>query len=103
MNEENRPKGFAHVEFEDAQSAKAALDLTGVDLDGRAVRLDLSAPSRGGGGGRGRGGFRGGSSRGGDRGGFRGGFRGGDRGGFRGGDRGGRGGFRGRGGNDFNS
>ncbi len=62
------------------------MELNGAELDGRAVRLDLSTSGRGGSGGRG--GFRGG-----DRGGFggRGGFRGGDRGGFRGG----RGGFRG--------
>ena len=83
LNEEGRAKGFAHVQFEEPSSAKAALALNGIELDGRAVRLDLSAPSRGGSS---RGGF------GGDRGGFggRGGFRGGDRGGF-----GGRGGFRG--------
>ena len=95
LNEEGRAKGFAHVQFEDPASAKKAIELNGQELDGREVRLDLSAPSTRGAGGD-RGGFRGG--RGGDRGGFRGGF-GGDRGGFRGGDRGGfrggRGGFRG--------
>jgi len=72
------------------------MELNGYDLDGRAVRLDLSQ-SRGGGGRGGRGGFGGG--RGGGRGGF-GGDRGG-RGGFgggRGGFGGGRGGFGDRGG-----
>jgi nucleolin len=115
QNEEGRSRGFAHIEFESNDGAKAALALNGTSVDGREVRLDLSnsGGGRGGRGGRGgdRGGFRGGRGgdrggfRGGDRGGFggRGGFRGGDRGGFRGGDRGGfrggrggdRGGFRG--------
>jgi nucleolin len=101
MGDDGRAKGFAHVQFSSPESAKAAMDLNGTELDGRAVRLDLSTSGRGGAGG-GRGGFRGGDRggfRGGDRGGFRGGFRGGDRGGFRGGFRGGdRGGFGGRGG-----
>ena len=63
------------------------MKLAGQELDGRAVRLDLSATrSRGGGGGRGGG-------RGGGFGGGRGGGRGGGFGGGRGGgDRGGRGG-----------
>lgn len=81
------PKGFCHVEFASPDDAKNALNtLAGQSLEGRALRLDMSAPRQGGGGGRG-GGFGGG--RGGDRG----------RGGFgRGGDRGGRGGGRGFGG-----
>ena len=89
MGDDGRAKGFAHVQFASPDAAKSAMDLNGQELDGRAVRLDLSTSGRGGAGG-GRGGFGG---RGGDRGGFggRGGFRGGDRGGFRGG----RGGFRG--------
>ena len=109
MGEDGRAKGFAHVQFSSPDGAKKAMELNGVELDGRAVRLDLSQSNRSGGGG-GRGGFGGGRGGFGDRGGFRGGF-GGDRGGFRGrggfgGDRGGfrggfggdRGGFRGRGG-----
>ena len=84
-HDDGRPKGFGHVEFEDTAAAKKGLEMNGYELDGRALRLDLST-SRGSGGGGGRGGFGGG--RGGDRGG-RGGF-GGGRGGF---DRGGRGGF----------
>lgn len=101
MGEDGRPKGFAHIEFESHDAAKSALDLNGSDLDGRALRLDLSSGSRGGGSG-----FGGGRGRSGDRGGFRGGRGGfGDRGfGDRGG-RGGRGGFRGGrggfGGGDF--
>jgi len=102
--ETDRPKGFAHIEFADpASAARAVAELNGGNLDGRAVRLDLSAThrpagaggfngGRGGGGGDrgGRGGFGGGRG-GGDRGG-RGGFGGGRGGGDRGG-RGGRGGF----------
>ena len=96
MGDDGRPKGFAHVEFENPESAKSALELNGQDLDGRALRLDLSSGSSRGGGS----GFGGGRGRSGDRGGFRGGRGGfGDRGGFRGGrggfggGRGGRGGF----------
>lgn len=82
MNEEGRPKGFAHIEFESPDAARKALDSNnGKEIDGREVRLDLASNggSRGGrggsrGGDRGRGGFRG---RGGDRGGRGGGFRGG--------------------------
>jgi nucleolin len=88
--ETQRPKGFAHVEFETAEGAQEALKLNGQELDGRGLRLDLSSSSGGGSRG-GRGGFGGGR---GGRGGF-GGFGGGGFGGGRGGDRGGRGGFRG--------
>jgi len=106
MGEDGRPRGFAHVEFDSNASALEAMKLAGQELDGRAIRLDLSISRRGGGGG-GRGGGRGGGfggGRGGDRGGRGGGFGGGrgfggDRGGgFRGGDRGG--GFRGGRGGD---
>jgi len=103
--ETGRPKGFAHVEFAlPADAAKAVQTLNGADLEGRGVRLDLSAPKqRGGFGDRGgRGGGRGGGFGGGRGGGFggdRGGSFGGRGGGFggRGGDRGGRGGGFGRG------
>ena len=98
MNEEGRPKGFAHVEFDEPQAANNALSLNGNQLDGRPLRLDISSSKKGGSSGGNRGGFGGG--RGGGFGGGRGGF-GGGRGGFgggRGGDRGGRGGFGGRGG-----
>ena len=93
MGEDGRSKGFAYVQFSSPDGAKKALELNGFELDGRAVRLDLSQSNKSGGGG-GRGGFGGG------RGGFgggRGGF-GGDRGGFggRGGFGYGRGGFGGR-------
>jgi len=79
LGEDERPRGFAHVEFSSNAEAVEAMKLAGQELDGRAVRLDLSATrSRGGGGGRGGG---------------RGGGFGGGRGGGRGfGDRGGRGG-----------
>jgi len=91
-------KGFAYIGFESVDQAQAAMDaLNGVDVAGRAVRLDFAQPrpegdSGGRGGGRG-GGFRGGRGGGGDRGGR--GGRGGSFGGGRGrggGDRGGRGG-----------
>lgn len=107
MGEDGRARGFCHVEFETPADAAEAMKLNGQELDGRAVRLDLSQNKRQGGGfggdrggrggfGGGRGGFGGGRGGfGGDRGG-RGGF-GGGRGGDRGG-RGGRGGFGGRGG-----
>jgi len=85
-------KGFAHVEFPDEDSTKAAIKLGGQNISGRPVRLDFalggsrpprsSTPERGGGGG----GFGGRSSFGGS-----GGARGGSRGGSgRGGARGGR-------------
>ena len=84
QDEDGRPRGFAHVEFSSGADATEGMKLAGQELDGRAVRLDLSQSRRGGGGGRG-----------GDRGGRGGGF-GGGRGGGRGfGDRGGRGGGRG--------
>lgn len=35
MNEEGRPKGFAHVEFETSDAAQAALKYNGEELDGR--------------------------------------------------------------------
>lgn len=73
-----RSRGFGYVEFaESSSAAKALAELNGVELGGRAVRLDLSSSSRGSGSGRGDRGDRGGS-----RGWFRG-ARGGDRGGFR--------------------
>lgn len=95
MGEDGRPKGFAHVEFETPDAAKSAVSLNGQELDGRALRLDLSHSSGGGGRGGGRGGFGGG--RGGGRGGFGGGGYGGGRGGFGGGRGGGFGGGRGGG------
>lgn len=61
-HEDGKPRGFAHVEFGSAEEAKEAVKLTGVELDGRTVRLDVSAPRRGAGfgGRRGRGPRRGG-------------------------------------------
>lgn len=114
MGEDGRARGFCHVEFATPAEATAAMSLNGQEIDGRGVRLDLSANKRSGPSG-GRGGFGGGRGGFGDRGG-RGGFGGGrgfgdrgGRGGFGGGrgfgDRGGRGGFGGgRGGRGgFNS
>ena len=100
LGEDERPRGFAHVEFETNAEAQEAMKLAGGMIDGRAVRLDLSQTRSRGGGGGGRGGGRGGGFGGGRGGGFGGGrggggFGGGRGGGFgggRGGDRGGRGG-----------
>ena len=108
---DGNPRGFAHCEFATPEDAKKSLAAHGQKVDGRAIRVDLSAPKSnsrgeggrdfggrdfGGRGGRGRGGF--GDRRGGfgDRRGGRGGF--GDRRGGFGDRRGGRGGFGGRGG-----
>jgi nucleolin len=85
--EDGRPKGFGYVEFLSQEDATKAVEKgrgsEGLEIDGRALRLDFSTPrpprDQNGGGG-----FGGG----------RGGGRGGSRGGF-GGDRGGRGGGRG--------
>lgn len=92
MGEDERPRGFAHVEFATVDDCKKAhAECAGQYIDNRAIRLDFSTskPGRGGGGfGGNRGGnARGGRGRGGDRGfGNRGGGRGG---GPRGGSRGG--------------
>ena len=43
MGEDGRARGFCHVEFESVSVAKDALKLNGQELDGRQVRLDLSA------------------------------------------------------------
>jgi len=43
MNEEGRPRGFAHVEFENPETALKALDLNGQTLDDRDVRLSLAS------------------------------------------------------------
>lgn len=85
---EGNPRGFAHVEFDSEEGVKKALELSGQELDGRRIRVDVAGnrPEKSGGhfGGnsRGRGGFGGGRGRGGFGGrGGRGGFRGG-RGGY---------------------
>ncbi|KAF9255914.1 RNA-binding domain-containing protein [Marasmius fiardii PR-910] len=87
-----RPQGYAFVEFETLEDAKAAFDThKSGDIDGRSLKLDFARPpsarSLSDSGGGGRGGFGGG----------RGGFRGGRGGGRRGSFNGGRGGFNGGG------
>jgi len=69
--ETGRSRGFAFVEMvsdEDAQAAISACN--GVELDGRALRVDAAhdKPGGGGGGGGGRGGYGGGGGGGGGRG-----------------------------------
>jgi len=98
---DGRPRGFAHIDFNDKDAAQEAVKKTGAELEGRSIRVDFSNGARTGGSGGfrgGRGGFGGGRGRGfgGGRGSGRGGFSGG-RGGFSGG-RGGFSGGRGRGG-----
>lgn len=44
MGEDGRARGFCHVEFENPAHAADAMKLNGQEIDGRAVRLDLSAP-----------------------------------------------------------
>ncbi|KAJ1897645.1 hypothetical protein LPJ66_003238 [Kickxella alabastrina] len=76
-----RMKGYGYIEFDTVESATSAMQWNNSDLDGRAIRLDYSAPRNNENGGGGRGGSRGGfGGRGGGRGGSRGGF-GGNRGG----------------------
>jgi nucleolin len=81
--ETGKPKGFGYVEFASKEDAQKGFEAAkGVEIDGRAVRVDYAEEKGAGGDRGGRGG--------------RGGFRGGDRGGRGGFDRGGRGGcFRG--------
>jgi RNA recognition motif-containing protein len=82
--ETGRARGFAFVEFEDANGAQAAMQaLDGTQLGGRTLRVN-EANERGAGGG---GGGRGGGGGGGGRGGYGGG--GGGRGGYGGGGGGG--------------
>ena len=70
---DGQARGFGHVEFNDNASAVKACKLSGTDIDGRAIRVDIAQPK---GSGSGRGGDRGGR---GGRGGFGGGRGGGDR------------------------
>lgn len=39
-----RRKGYAHIEFEESESASKALEYSGQELEGRPLRIDLSAP-----------------------------------------------------------
>jgi len=41
---DGRKKGYGYVEFESSESAQAALALTGTDVDGREIRVDLAQP-----------------------------------------------------------
>lgn len=81
-NDRDQSKGFGFVEFENEEDAKKACEMDGTELEGRALKVNISQPKSEG---RGRD-RRGGDRRGGDRYGDR---RGGDRygGDRRGGDR----------------
>ncbi|KAI9333551.1 hypothetical protein BDR26DRAFT_603353 [Obelidium mucronatum] len=41
---DGRKKGFGYVEFADSEAAKKALELADSEIDGRAIRVDLSQP-----------------------------------------------------------
>lgn len=47
LNEDGKPRGFAHIEFDSEDAVKNALKLTGRTLDGREIRVDI-AGSKGG-------------------------------------------------------
>lgn len=49
LNEDGRPRGFAHVEFESEDAVSKAVALSGQQLDGRNIRIDV-AESRSGSG-----------------------------------------------------
>lgn len=51
-NEDGRPRGFAHVEFDSEDAVKSALELTGKRLDGREIRVDVAGNKGGRSGGR---------------------------------------------------
>jgi RNA recognition motif-containing protein len=42
--ETGKRKGFGHVEFAAAASARKAMEFNGEELEGRALRIDVSAP-----------------------------------------------------------
>ena len=54
LNEDGRPRGFAHVEFDSEDAVAKAVALSGQQLDGRNIRVDVAEsrsggrPSRGG-------------------------------------------------------
>jgi nucleolin len=82
--ETGRPRGFGHVDFKDAESAERALvELNGLEVMGRQLRVDMAQRRVPGEGGEGGGGGYGGG--GGGRGGGGGGRGGGGGGGYRGG------------------
>jgi translation initiation factor 4B len=41
---DGKPKGFCYAEFAEPDMLKAALDLSGSDLGGRAVRIGVAEP-----------------------------------------------------------
>ncbi|KAJ3413077.1 26S proteasome non-ATPase regulatory subunit [Chytridiales sp. JEL 0842] len=41
---EDKPKGFGYVEFDDVESLKAAVAMSGESVQGRSIRVDVSAP-----------------------------------------------------------
>jgi nucleolin len=42
--ETGKRKGFGHVEFAEPASAQKAVEFNGEELEGRALRIDVSAP-----------------------------------------------------------
>jgi len=43
---DDRPRGIAHVDFEDAKSLRIALNLDGNDFVGRSLRVDVAENKR---------------------------------------------------------
>jgi RNA recognition motif-containing protein len=58
--ETNKSRGFGHIDFENTDAVKKALELAGNDFNGRPVKVDVALPRTGGGDRGGRGGSRGG-------------------------------------------
>jgi nucleolin len=46
LNEDGKPRGYAHVEFQSEDAVKNALKLTGKSLDGREIRVDIAGARR---------------------------------------------------------
>lgn len=42
MDEDGRSRGFGHVEFETAEAAQKALELSGQSVEGREIFVDLA-------------------------------------------------------------
>ena len=47
LDRDGRKRGFAHIDFVHAASAVKAVAYNGEELNGRALRIDMSAPRAG--------------------------------------------------------
>lgn len=48
LNHEGKPRGFAHVEYEKEGSVEKALKKDGMELCGRAIRVDMAGKKQSG-------------------------------------------------------